>query len=1107
MSEISNSSKREKNSLDIFEDLSREQIMDLQNKNISLTAFDPKCIRQKSNWSKASKKYQFDSGAFKPEKLAEVIPEYSPKLDTLLKKIENLDRKDRDEFGHTFKHFIFSDLKSGVYGAKMIASALIADGYHLGYKAELKRPLSEKEQEDDVQKENDENIRQKKIWGPIEMLPIEDLSKTKGDNFYLLSSTSVYDKPISVRMKKEILANFNSRPENNYGEHARIIVMDSGFKEGIDLFDIKYIHIFEPSVNPADQKQVIGRGTRTCGQKGLPFDMRRGWPLHVFIYDLEIPEDLQSSLMSSKTAFDLYMKALNLDVRLLNFTYDIERIAVIGSVDYELNLPVHKFALPETITEESPILSSISKGSLSSMKEITGGKKHIRYDLEGNIRNTMGHDEMRDFIHTYYKQFTWEKVKMENLCPTDTGIITGGSPSILKYTASQDFLRHYFSPQAPVKGLLMNWSVGTGKTAAAIAAASRNFETAGYTILWVTRTTLKNDIWKNMFQQVANESIRDLIANGHEIPKDLADQMKLLGKAWRIRPISYKQFSNLVSKQNDYYHRLVKENGNEDPLRKTLLIIDEAHKLYGGGDLSSIERPDMVALHKALMHSYAVSGENSCRLLLMTATPITEAAIELVQLINLCKMPEDQMPHTFDSFSKEYLNTDGQFTEKGERRFLDDIAGYISYLNREKDARQFAQPVIKRINTPIVSAQNMEIVKKYDKFILKAAAELPLGQIKQRLEENMEKINGELKEMGKERFIGLKTVCDDIELPKKFCNKIVNRNIAACVKEIKEYIKSFKNEANLLRKQIKDANAFKTAELNKIKMRIEENPEEFENYMNSAYVTLRDKCSYRISTVKELKEYFNEHPDVKILDDKIRENEEQIEMSKNKVGVIKDAYRLKLQELKTFLKDDLSDLERSVIQRTIIDIKNAHTKGLKTTRKQVKNRIDDAQEAIKYAEKSKKTIYRTLRKELRNVANVSKKQREKEKREEIKARKLSRKQGVLMDEIKDEVAKGIADKYEEKIDRELMLFAEQLLEEQEEKEREKDDKKIRKEKEREQKIQEKKVEKEREKTRKNKEKMAAKKKSPKKSPNKTKKSKSPKGIAAKIAQMKALVKK
>ena len=98
-----------------------------------------------------------------------------------------------------------------------------------------------------------------------------DLEKTKYNNFYLLSSVAVYDQPITVAMKKSILQKFNSRPDNIYGELARIIVMDSGYKEGIDLFDIKYVHIFEPQTTMADQKQVIGRGTRTCGQKGLQF--------------------------------------------------------------------------------------------------------------------------------------------------------------------------------------------------------------------------------------------------------------------------------------------------------------------------------------------------------------------------------------------------------------------------------------------------------------------------------------------------------------------------------------------------------------------------------------------------------------------------------------------------------------------------------------------------------------------------------------------------------------------------------------------------------------------------------------------------------------------
>jgi hypothetical protein len=161
---------------------------------------------------------------------------------------------------------------------------------------------------------------------------------------------------------------------------------------------------------------------------------------------------------------------------------------------------------------------------------------------------------------------------LENLCQDKTG---GGSGEILKYTPTQDFIRHYFTPQNPLKGMLLWNSVGTGKSCSAIALATSTFEKQGYTILWVTRTTLKSDIWKNMFDQVCNEDIREKIQNSSLIiPEEQKKRMKLLSKSWRIRPMSYKQFSNLVSKQNAFYKTLVKINGEIDPLRKTLLIID-----------------------------------------------------------------------------------------------------------------------------------------------------------------------------------------------------------------------------------------------------------------------------------------------------------------------------------------------------------------------------------------------------------------------------------------------------------------------------------------------------------------------------------------------------
>jgi hypothetical protein len=352
--------------------------------------FDAQCVRKKSNISKSYDIYKFDNLNFNPELLLKDIPHVSPKLKTLLDKIEKLDKEDMKKHGKLFKHFIFSDLKSNSAGIKLIASAMLSKNYNLGYIAEplqsaIKTPDENSKTSNHstpttspVAKpaETDEKQKTKKKFKKIELLTDTDLRKTKQNNFYLLTSVGLYDQNITIAIKKHILSTFNKRPDNINGELCRFILMDSGFKEGIDLFDIKYIHIFEPSVVSADQKQVIGRGTRTCGQKGLKFHPTRGWPLHVFVYDLSIPEKLQPSMMGAKTAIELYLKAMNMDIRLLNFAHELEQKSVYGSVDYELNKNIHSFSIPNDEDEEE-----LPAGS----EFIYGGTKEPKFRLK--IRN------------------------------------------------------------------------------------------------------------------------------------------------------------------------------------------------------------------------------------------------------------------------------------------------------------------------------------------------------------------------------------------------------------------------------------------------------------------------------------------------------------------------------------------------------------------------------------------------------------------------------------------------------------------------------------------------------------------------------------------------
>ena len=90
------------------------------------------CIRNASSWGHVKPEHKFDSPKFNKEKVIGDLRKLSPKMDALLEKIRQLDDDDMKVQGKFYKHIIYSDV-AGVYGAKMIASILIANGFTLVY--------------------------------------------------------------------------------------------------------------------------------------------------------------------------------------------------------------------------------------------------------------------------------------------------------------------------------------------------------------------------------------------------------------------------------------------------------------------------------------------------------------------------------------------------------------------------------------------------------------------------------------------------------------------------------------------------------------------------------------------------------------------------------------------------------------------------------------------------------------------------------------------------------------------------------------------------------------------------------------------------------------
>jgi len=618
------------------------------------------CIRNRSNFTIPKTFHMIDKGDFNPDMLNVYINHNaSPKLKLLLEQIRLLDEKDMKETGKLHKHLIFTDVNRSTYGAKIVASALTANGLHLAYHPQ---------------------------GTGFSMTDHKKLLKTRNANYAVLLSKSFFDRPVNVKIRKVVLDTFNSRPDNTYGELVRFIVLDQGFKEGIDLFDVKYVHLLEPLAVKADEKQAIGRATRFCGQKGLQFHPRFGWPLYVFKYDVTIKKELQdiwTDFDDTKTLFELYIKNSNLDMRKIVFANQLEEATIDAAVDRDLNKPVHMFSIdsPDDI---------VLRGGGGGVSKISGVS-----DSHGKSiapKNKMSLIKMHEYIKDNFSKFKYPPLKLENKC-VGGGIGGAVNGNIVSFTPTQDFVRHYFQPSSAYKGILLHHSVGTGKTCTAIATATTSFDLENYTILWVTRHTLKTDIWKNMFGQVCNISIQDKIRKGLVLPNKIVSKSKYMSANW-LDPISYKQFSNMLLKRNKIYDEMVKRNGKDDPLRKTLLIIDEAHKLYSP-TVAKSEKPNTDILEKMIQSSYDKSGTDSVRVMLMTATPFTEDGMEMIKLLNLLR--EDEKFNTdFQSFSSDYLD-EGYFTKSGLRNFKNKVSGYISYLNRSQDARNFAHPVIRNV--------------------------------------------------------------------------------------------------------------------------------------------------------------------------------------------------------------------------------------------------------------------------------------------------------------------------------------------------------------------------------------------------------------------------
>ena len=366
----------------------------------------------------------------------------------------------------------------------------------------------------------------------------------------------------------------------------------------------------------------------------------------------------------------------------------------------------------------------------------------------------------------------------------------------------------------------------------------------------------------------------------------------------------------------------------------------------------------------------------------------------------------EQIPFDFVDFSDKYLEFDsGKFSVIGLKGYLDDIAGYVSYLNREKDARQFSQPRIHQIKVPLV---DMADINAFDKRTVRELVNSDVLKLQDKIESKNMEIKGELNDLDVNKFKVLKAECLNYPDMNKECNKIAQDNMRNIVADAKTEVSRIKDEIKVIRESIKSQKLFKTKNIADILNRIQINPEEYEKFKQGVYYNLKTKCGRTIRTESEL---MKEHPDIKSYIYAMRAQDSKITEMENMLKISENSFKTKILELKAMLKTDLSDLERSVVKLVIKDkqkkAKTAKRQNIKTFGEQV----IIVNKTRKNIEKSKQNRVRSLHTEFKEqLKDENMEKREIDKAEKL-LRKQLRKQDNYVDEIKHGVLKDLVSKY------------------------------------------------------------------------------------------------
>ena len=180
------------------------------------------------------------------------------------------------------------------------------------------------------------------------------LSRNTNNLYFMRNPGNKAQRETEEATKEVFEAIFNDHMYNNEGQLIRFILLDTGFKEGISLFNIKHVHIMEPQASSGDMTQAVGRAIRFCGHKGTKYEYKVGWKVSVYLYDTWIMDKNEPG-----GGYTIGNKILNILGEQSDFKDQLDTVIKTSAFDYTLNLPADSDELRAPIDKQSTLLGSL----------------------------------------------------------------------------------------------------------------------------------------------------------------------------------------------------------------------------------------------------------------------------------------------------------------------------------------------------------------------------------------------------------------------------------------------------------------------------------------------------------------------------------------------------------------------------------------------------------------------------------------------------------------------------------------------------------------------------------------------------------------------------